>query len=274
MIEAYSPCPLCGSTLRQLVFTLEMGRIVRCAECSLVSMVGRHDRKLITCDYDRSYFFPSAEKSVGYPDYFASESQLRTHVADHLALALTRRFPSTKKSVDVGCGGGYLVGALRRLHLDAWGVDPADAVLAGAAADVRSRLARGGIDSPDMSERAPYDLVTAMDVIEHVPDPVWFLRSAFRLLRPGGTLVILTPRFGGRLSDTQGRAYVHFNVDHVYYFTENSLRHCCVLATAVEPTLMEVMTFWRLEGVEVVPEVQLKYTESRDSMIALCSKPA
>ena len=86
-------------------------------------------------------------------------------------------------------------------------------------------------------------------------------------------MAVLTPRFGGRLSNTHGKAYVHFNVDHVHYFTEDSLRRCFVLATGMEPTIMEVLAFWHAERVTVAPDVDRKYTESRDSMIALCQKP-
>lgn len=274
MTDGYSPCVLCGNTRRALLFTLDMGRIVQCDRCELVSMVERRNPALITCAYDRSYFFPDAGKSVGYPDYFGAEERLRRQVATHLASALTRRYPHARLSLDVGCGGGYLVDALRQQGLSAWGTDPAAAVLDGAAPDVREHLLHGAVDSPQVVERGPYDLVTAMDVIEHIADPVDFLRSSFGLLKENGALILLTPRFDGWLSRAAQASYVHFNVDHVYYFSAQCLQRCVHLATRQRPTTMDVVAFWKGDNVEVASSVYEKYTQRRDSMVALCQRTA
>jgi 2-polyprenyl-3-methyl-5-hydroxy-6-metoxy-1,4-benzoquinol methylase len=78
--------------------------------------------------------------------------------------------------LDYGCGSGVFLQLLRERGADVAGYDPYHA----AWNDGRT------LDSQ-------YDFVTTYDVIEHVDDPETFLRERSRLVRPGGTLVIVTP---------------------------------------------------------------------------------
>ncbi|SNS46957.1 methyltransferase domain-containing protein [Actinomadura mexicana] len=71
---------------------------------------------------------------------------------------------------------------------------------------------------------APFDVITMIDVVEHLPDPAGALRWAASLAATGATIVLLTPRYGGRLLAEQKAGYVHFDSDHMYYFTEETLR--------------------------------------------------
>ncbi|MBI3740653.1 MAG: class I SAM-dependent methyltransferase, partial [Chloroflexi bacterium] len=95
--------------------------------------------------------------------------------------------------LDVGCGAGNMIhhlaryGRVRGIEVDARPV--AQAIARGY--DVRQGDATRGIDFPDAS----FDLVTALDVIEHVDDDAAILREAHRVLRANGTLAITTPAF-------------------------------------------------------------------------------
>src|SRR3954447_21836644 len=108
-----------------------------------------------------------------------------------------------------------------------------------------------------------------MDVIEHLPGPVSAVHEAFSLLRVGGSLVIMTPRYGGELLARQGAEYVYFNSDHMYYFTEQTLSAVIEAATGTAPATGDVLgtlTKWRTA---IPADVQYKYTEERDSIIAV-----
>jgi 2-polyprenyl-6-hydroxyphenyl methylase / 3-demethylubiquinone-9 3-methyltransferase len=99
-------------------------------------------------------------------------------------------------ALDVGCGGGLLSEPLARLGASVTGIDPAaenigvakrHAEAAGLAIDYRAETLE------DMAaERSTFDLVFAMEVIEHVADVPSFLDSCARVLRPGGLLLMST----------------------------------------------------------------------------------
>jgi SAM-dependent methyltransferase len=95
--------------------------------------------------------------------------------------------------LDIGCGAGNMIHHLSRYgRVKGTEVDACPVAMAQARGyDVRQGDATRGIPFPDAS----FDLVTALDVIEHVDEDEAILREAYRVLRPHGTLAISTPAF-------------------------------------------------------------------------------
>lgn len=98
--------------------------------------------------------------------------------------------------LDVGCGGGLLAEPLARLGARVTAIDPepanieaarAHAAAAGLAIDYRIATLE-----ELLGEGRRFDLVAALEVIEHVPDPAAFACALGRAARPGGLLVVAT----------------------------------------------------------------------------------
>ncbi len=98
--------------------------------------------------------------------------------------------------LDVGCGAGLLAEALARAGFPVLGLDAAPAAIAAAEAhamgqDLPLRYRAGRIETL-IAEQITFPVITALEVIEHVPDPAGFMAGLAAALAPGGLLVIST----------------------------------------------------------------------------------
>ena len=109
-----------------------------------------------------------------------------------------RRPLEGKTALDVGCGAGLLAEPLARLGAIVTAIDPAKELI-GAARE--HAMGQGlGIDyrvSAVEKLDGEFDLITAMEVIEHTADPQQFLRDLAKRLSPNGLLLMSTPNATG-----------------------------------------------------------------------------
>lgn len=102
-----------------------------------------------------------------------------------------------KTALDVGCGGGLLTEALAARGAAVTGIDLAEDLLAAARAHLKaSRLPveYRAIAAEALAEERPgaFDLVTCLEMLEHVPDPAAVVAACARLARPGAPVVFST----------------------------------------------------------------------------------
>ena len=102
-----------------------------------------------------------------------------------------------KSALDIGCGGGILAEAMAKRGARVKGIDLSDKAL--KVAQLHSLESRVAVDyeavsAEDLAARSPaaYDVVTCMELLEHVPDPASTVRACARLARPGGHVFFST----------------------------------------------------------------------------------
>jgi len=103
-----------------------------------------------------------------------------------------------KSALDVGCGAGLLAEPLARLGAKVTGVDASPDVIAVARKHATAsglQIDYGAGDVQDLE--CQFDLITCMEVIEHVADPSAFLKALATRLAPGGLLILSTPNATG-----------------------------------------------------------------------------
>lgn len=99
--------------------------------------------------------------------------------------------------LDVGCGGGILSEAMANRGARVLGIDLSQAVLDVAelhALENKLAIQYRSVAAEDLAAAQPdsFDLVTCMEMLEHVPDPAASLRALANLVRPGGDVIVST----------------------------------------------------------------------------------
>ena len=133
-----------------------------------------------------------------------------------------------ERVLDLGCGAGRFVAALRDAGADPVGVELAEAALERARRNVPGADLR--LVEPDGSlplGHGEVGLVWCSEVLEHVPDTVALLTEVRRVLAPGGRLLVTVPDHGRlrRALIALARHEAHYDPlgQHVRFYTRRSL---------------------------------------------------
>jgi len=122
---------------------------------------------------------------------------IREKAAKHFPAPAAKRTPLAGLSaLDLGCGGGLVSAPLARLGADVTGLDASEEAIGAARAYAESAGLAINFEvcaaEALAASGAQFDLVTALEIVEHVADVGAFLTAAQALLKPGGLIVIST----------------------------------------------------------------------------------
>jgi 2-polyprenyl-6-hydroxyphenyl methylase/3-demethylubiquinone-9 3-methyltransferase len=101
------------------------------------------------------------------------------------------------RALDIGCGGGLVSEPLARMGAAVTGIDATPPGLEAARAhaarsDLRIDYRVGSAEELLAAGEGPFDIVLALEIVEHVAAPALFLKTCARLVAPGGVLVVST----------------------------------------------------------------------------------
>jgi len=104
---------------------------------------------------------------------------------------------SGKRVLDVGCGGGILSEAMAGLGADVTGIDLSDQALQVAQLHLLESKAnvayrKAAVEALAREQPASFDVVTCMEVLEHIPQPADHVAACVQLLKPGGHAIFAT----------------------------------------------------------------------------------
>ncbi|ADZ90729.1 bifunctional 2-polyprenyl-6-hydroxyphenol methylase/3-demethylubiquinol 3-O-methyltransferase UbiG [Marinomonas mediterranea] len=102
-----------------------------------------------------------------------------------------------KKVIDVGCGGGILSESMALMGANVRGIDMGEAPLGVASLHAKESgvdVAYEQITAEEIAERdsEQYDIVTCLEMLEHVPDPASVIKACMKLCKPGGHVYFST----------------------------------------------------------------------------------
>jgi 2-polyprenyl-3-methyl-5-hydroxy-6-metoxy-1,4-benzoquinol methylase len=214
-------CPLCGSNRREFPFRLhEPYRVARCVDCGFHYLYPHLIESAMQEVYRESSYYEGG--ACGYADtsYTAQEFALRSTFRQ-LLHNLAKRGLTGGDLLEIGCGYGYLLDEARLFFDRRVGTDfsPEGAEIARKTG---AEVFVGGIEQ--VPSQAKFDCLIGTQLIEHVYEPLSFVKRLVDYTRPGGHIVLATPDIGGVLRKLMGRRWPSFKVpEHVLYFDYRTL---------------------------------------------------
>ena len=233
-------CPLCGADHSEARFEAAdttpasldpeslAGRklrflVVRCQTCGLHYTNPRPDPTAI------GRFYPTDYKPHRNTNAPARATKPRTHPLERLLgrPCHERRgqlpWPGTGRLLDFGCGGGSFLKRMADLGWDVVGVDSAAGVVHRVRDELGLLAIEGSLPHVDLRP-CSFEVVTMWHSLEHTHDPCAILREAYRLLVPGGKLIVATPNIDSWSFRRFGPAWYGLDLPrHLTHFTPETL---------------------------------------------------
>lgn len=187
--------------------------IFACTDCGFLQCLDAPDTT--------SYY-----KTLDDPEYETGRKE-RMHQARIILSRLMKVIggrPEGLRLLDVGAGSGILLEVASELGFDAEGVEPSD-WLRMTAHKHGCKINADVIPHPEIL--GPYDIVTLIDVVEHVSEPFEMIQNAAKLLKAGGTIVIVTPDVKSLAARLMCWKWWHYRIAHVGYFSKGNIEFIC-----------------------------------------------
>lgn len=228
--EALQPrsCPFCLESTDPVFIRPDDLPVAFCASCSLwyVTQVPSEEH---LAEFYRSYFntHRPEDLSKGTARMFQAASPALAENDPRIrGLRRSLRPLSSRRVLDVGCGLGQFLVALRLLGAGVVGIDE--------CAEARTFLSKmlhipcvDPRDSDGVSRLGRFDAVTMVDLIEHPLDPKSCIENALSHLKTGGLLLIWTPNGSSIEADPSGggdQIPLRVDLEHFQYFTPHSIQ--------------------------------------------------
>ena len=230
-------CPVCREPqgVRKSYWFKKHGMsYLECAGCGTWRLQPRLREQAMIEHYKHESYFEGGGQH-GYDDYDEQEPTLiRTFnvLFAHLKHKYPDLFrPKTEKPglLEIGCGTGTMLQAARQSGFGFLaGTDFNEAALQKSAGFADETITGGLDDIPqDFVQQHNIQVIAASNVIEHVYDPVGFIRRCRDLLPENGVLLLTTPDAGSLWRRFMRKKWPSFIIpEHVFCFTEKGLKRC------------------------------------------------
>lgn len=201
-------CPICKSAKREIYQVKYNIPIFICLKCD-VGYAGLQPRNLNDV-YSNNHYLKKLTVN--------ENRKYRIQRFGKERVGIVRKYKKKGSILDFGCGSGYFLETAKK-YFDAEGVELSD--------NLRDWLKKNLniISYKNLSDtRKKYNVITAFDVLEHVSNPISFLKEIKKKLKPKGIILIYTPN-----RDSLGFNYLGYNNNllvppaHLFYFNKTSL---------------------------------------------------
>lgn len=185
-------------------------KLARCRNCDIVFSV-----------VEEAHHIEEGYSTASDPLYLMQSSE---RISAHKR-ALTQILPFVSggsRLLDIGSSYGLLLQLARERGLDVYGIELSADACEYCKDTLGLNVFCGKIDEAPFPP-AYFDVITAIDVIEHLDNPSGFVSKINGLLKPGGILYLVTPNRGSFSAKLLGYRWWSYRRMHIYYFSKDVL---------------------------------------------------
>lgn len=203
-------------------------QLVQCRTCDLVYADQPPDQSVLTQAYHESDF-DSAEEADD-----AAEAYIK------VVRPVVSRLAQRGAALEIGTGTGIFLDKLRAEGFsELVGVEPSVAAIAAAPAHRQAWIRQGIFREEDFCPQS-FDLICCFMTMEHVRDPELITSAAWRLLRPGGAIALVTHDYRSPVNRLLGKRSPIIDIEHMQLFSPPSISRLLELSGFVD---VEVRSF-------------------------------
>jgi 2-polyprenyl-3-methyl-5-hydroxy-6-metoxy-1,4-benzoquinol methylase len=212
MPETLQNCPLCDSVKLEKIYYNGKHGIVKCAECKLIFTNPRATPNEIGDLYGKNYM--ANLNSVKPLLYKICKKRL----------AFVENFKSRGRLLDVGCGNGYFLELARKNSWEIFGTEVSPYCISYCKKELELPVKTGEIFKANYADDH-FDIITMWHTLEHVKNPMFYLKEFNRILKKGGFIFILVPNVRFLPNFIKGWSWIGRSeiLEHLYFFSKETL---------------------------------------------------
>lgn len=204
----HTKCVLCGSSSLKNIFG-DSHFISKCSKCSFVFSRKIASPEVLQEFYDR-YPFSDVYFELTKSRYISALEQFES-------------YRSTNKILEIGCGEGYFLDESRKNNWKTYGTEISTSLLKNATK--KNHTMFKSLDEIPESEYGQFDIIVSLEVIEHLPNPHYYIEKFEKLLRKDGGLYMTTPNFNSLARHILGANWNNIVFpEHLCYFTKKTMK--------------------------------------------------
>lgn len=231
----FVPCDLCGEERAELWRSVQKinRQFVKCTKCGLIYVNPQNSQDL-TYDfedkeerqgkYQKMRRFAIKGYDVCAEDVYTKEEEWRIlHFADRANKV--RKFCTSGKLLDLGCARGLFLSNFLSKEFDIYGIEPRDWICAKAIERLGNKVFCGTLREANLPD-AQFDVVTMINLIEHLPSPKDTLLEVNRVMKSGALLMIETPDVQSVMTKLMGsRWHALLESEHNFFFSKTTINN-------------------------------------------------
>ncbi len=194
-------CPICNSGAKKLEYEFtRSGRIMKCVDCGMIYSASPPPRQKMPPAYTDT------------PDSYLANARHRLSVLSHISKTEGGRL------LDVGCYNGHFSAAARSFGYEVTSVEPNPLAAQQARKLYDLDLIVGDFEQVPLPQ-AHFDIVSFIQVFEHLADPLVAMARIRDVLKPGGYLLVELPAYDAVSRKILGKRWRQFISDHSRFYT-------------------------------------------------------